>query len=71
MTEDAPKRGSYVAPALKLSQTERRRQRRRARRISGHYRTESPAVSWFKRVGLVLFIAAGIALMIYALFFYR
>jgi cob(I)alamin adenosyltransferase len=70
MTDNVPKRGSYVAPPLEMTREERRRQRRRARRMNRHYRSESPVVSWLKRIGLTLFIAAGTALMIYALFFY-
>jgi hypothetical protein len=36
-----------------------------------HYRPASPTLSWLKRIGLALFIAAGTALMIYALLFYH
>ncbi|WP_417505574.1 hypothetical protein [Microbacterium sp.] len=71
MTDHVPRRGSYVAPSPELSRAERRRQRRRKRRMEGYYRPEHPVVTWLKRIGLTLFITAGTALMIYALFFYK
>lgn len=71
MTDNVPRRGSYIAPAPELTRAERRRQRRRTRRMKRHYRTKSPIANWLKKIGLVLFIAAGAALIIYALFFYK
>jgi hypothetical protein len=39
--------------------------------MEGYYRPEHPVVTWLKRIGLTVFITAGTALMIYALFFYK
>ena len=71
MTDNAPRRGSYVSPSRGSSPGNQRRQRRRQRRMERHYRPESALVTRVKQIALALFIAAGIAVIIYGFFFYE
>lgn len=71
MTDDVLRRGSYVSPSHGSSPADRRRQRRRQRRMERRYRPESRLVTRLKQVALALFIAAGIAVIIYGLFIYE
>jgi len=46
-----------------------RSRRRQQRRLQRYYRHEHPLVLRLKQIGIGVFIAAGTALLVYALFF--